>query len=390
MGETTVSNAPWRIVTPSELRGRRRVAGKGLQWAKLQRMEATLSLLQKRLQSSPQELASIDNLLERLEMARSSIRVNSTLFWSIVHEVSADMLLVMPADMLAAEAMDVEHQFRQNIVNPEARVTWLGKDERSGPLPEAVRQVAALAREPAPQGTGSEAQLYQARYVLRGALRLVNENTDLAFQRLNLTMLIRGLSGILLITLFVLAFLFNRAVWLVPPDEGGEALWKSLARLLSLVMLGAGGAIVANMLSELPALVVNGPRWRQYLFYLFVRPSLGAFAAFLFYLLARSKLLFSIEDSQGGFNPSLPPAIRIMLSTREAVGFAYALISLAVGFSAERILGSTMDQVLNKLFTKAEKTVPTPSAPPPEPAPAPVPRASGGEHPETDANGSSP
>lgn len=376
MDDTAATTSPRRVVAASELQsGNRRIAPRGMLWAKLQRMESTLLLLKNRPQASPEDRAFIDHLLERLEMARASITkrkkgeerarvlVNSTLFWSLVHEISADMLLVMPKEMLASEAMEVEQQFKQNIVAPQQRATWLGEDEKSGPLCVAVQRLQALVRRLEPPGPEEELELLHSRHVLRGALRQVNEHTDRAFQRLNLTLLIRGMSGALLLVLFFLAFLFNSAVWLSPPGDA-EELWMTLARLISLIMLGAGGAIVANMLSEMPGLVTNGPRWRQFVFYLFIRPALGGFAAFLFYLLARSRLLFSIEAAPGPNDPELPPAIRIMLSTHEAVGFAYALIAIAVGFYAERVLGSTMDSVLDKLLRKAEKTVPTPGEPP--------------------------
>ncbi len=372
--DEAVPGSPWRVISAAELRGGR--LPRGMLWAKLQRMESTLLLIQARLEpASADERAFLERLLERLEMARDSLSrqskgregvarprrmVNSTLFWSLVHEVGADMLLLMPVDMLAAEALEVESQFKLNMTRPEVREVWLGADEHSGPLPLAVRQVEALSKHPEPLGPEDSLKLTHARYVLRAVRRRVNEHVDLGFQRLNLTMLVKGMSGILLVLLFVLAFIFNRAVWLTPPTED-ETLWVTLARLLPLVLLGAGGAIVANMTSELPALVANGPRWRQFLFYLFVRPAIGAFTAFVFYLLARSRLLFSIEAVDSLLSEQdVPPPIRIVLGSKGAVSFTYAIIAVMVGYYAERVLGSAMDSVLDRLFNKAEKTAPTP------------------------------
>jgi hypothetical protein len=379
MATDTAEEPRWRIVAAPELQGaRRRMAPKGILWAKLQRMEATLRLIQAQTGDAPQERAFIAYLLDRLEMARASITkvgrdgeerprilVNSTLYWSLLHEVTADTMLIMPAEMLAAEARHLVQQFKRNIIEPDAREAWLGKDGSSGPLHEALRVVEACAMRPGAQSAEDALKLRHARHVLRSVRREVDNHTDLAFQRLNLTVLIRGMSGILLVLLFSLAFLFNSAMWLSPIHD--EAIWHSLARLLPLIMLGAGGAIVANMTSEMSALVTNGPRWRQFIFYLFVRPALGAFAAFLFCLLAWSGMIFSIEVAEAATaqsDPALPPAIRIVLGSARAVGFAYAMISIVVGFSAERILGSTMDKVLHRLFSAAEKTIPTPGGAP--------------------------
>lgn len=152
---------------------------------------------------------------------------------------------------------------------------------------------------------------------------------------------------------------------------------------LSLILLGAGGAITANMLSDRPVLVMRGPFWRQFVYYLFVKPSIGAVAAFLFYLLAISQLFFSIEAATplvGPLNPlqdsgQLQPALRIVLGNNEALVCTYAILIIAVGFSAERFLSPIMDRVMNKLFIMAEKTEASSGTPAPgTPAPGVPPR----------------
>ncbi|WP_164000260.1 hypothetical protein [Pyxidicoccus caerfyrddinensis] len=185
----------------------------------------------------------------------------------------------------------------------------------------------------------------------------------------------RSLSGALLVLLFVAAFFFNLDVWL-PPPQGAltPAVLRLPLPLVSLVLLGAGGAIVANMTSDPPVLAARGPVWRQFFYYLFVRPAIGAFAAFLFYLLARSGLLFSIESATGQTSAAQPPAIRIVLGNLRAVDYAYAIVSIAVGFSADRVLGSTMDQVLNRLFRMADKSLQSPDVPAPVPTQVHAPR----------------
>ncbi|MFY0530368.1 hypothetical protein ACN28I_46765 [Archangium gephyra] len=240
-----------------------------------------------------------------------------------------------------------------------------------------------------------ELKLRHARQVLRSALRLVLRHSDRYFLQLDLTMMIRSLSGTLLVLLFVLTLVGG-----LPAQFAGlilrspiEVPWRGSAMsTLSLILLGAGGAITANMLSDRPVLVMRGPFWRQFVYYLFVKPSIGAVAAFLFYLLAVSQLFFSIETATPLGGPLAPlqgpgglqPALRIVLGNNEALVCTYAILIIAVGFSAERFLSPIMDRVMNKLFITAERTeaapgtpipgtpparTPAPGAPPPPPPP---------------------
>jgi hypothetical protein len=285
----------------------------------------------------------------------------------------------------------VEENFRRNIQEPIARKTWLGPDEKSGPLCTAVRCVTELAYRVEGLKPEEELKLRHARQVLRSALRQVLRHSDRYFQQLDLTMMIRSLSGSMLVLLLVLTLVgqmpaqFAGLILKNPIELPGKG---SVMSTLALILLGAGGAITANMLSDRPVLVVRGPFWRQFVYYLFVKPSIGAVAAILFYLLAVSQLFFSIETATpmpGPLNPlqdpgHLQPALRIVLGNNEALVCTYAILIIAVGFSAERFLSPIMDRVVNKLFVMAEKTEPSPGTPlPGTPAPRPRRLAAPGE-----------
>ncbi|HYO52981.1 hypothetical protein [Archangium sp.] len=362
---------------------------RGRRWAKLQSLDSALRFLdeQRKEGSRPPQVENlVNNMRDRLKQAetwlearrgRPRLPLDNTQFWELVHGVAADLLLILPIDMLATEAMTVEENFRRNIHEPIARATWLGPDEKSGPLCNAVRLVTALAYRVEGLKPEEEPKLRHARHVLRSAQRQLHRHSDRYFQQLDLTMLIRTLSGTLLVLMFVLAL-----VGRLPAQFAGlilknpiELPWKASAlSTLSLILLGAGGAITANMLSENPVLVVRGPFWRQFVYYLFIKPSIGAVAAFLFYLLAVSQLFFSIETASPSAlpldplqAPGLQPALRIVLGNNEALVCTYAILIIAVGFSAERFLSPIMDRVMNKLFTLAEKTVSSPGTPIPGP-----------------------
>ncbi|HZH14461.1 MAG TPA: hypothetical protein VE057_08900 [Archangium sp.] len=367
----------------------------GKRWAKLRSLESTLSFLEEQQegQHNPQARSVIKNLRERLKQAEGWLEsrrwkprfpLDNSQFWELIHGISADLLLLLPLDMLATEALMVEENFRRNIHEPIARATWLGSDEKSGPLCTAVRCITELVYRVEALKPEEELKLRHARQVLRSALRLVLRHSDRHFLQLDLTMMIRSLSGTLLVLLFVLTLVGG-----LPAQFAGlilknpiEVPWRGSAMsTLSLILLGAGGAITANMLSDKPVLVMRGPFWRQFVYYLFVKPSIGAVAAFLFYLLAVSQLFFSIETAMPLGGPLAPlqgpgqlqPALRIVLGNNEALVCTYAILIIAVGFSAERFLSPIMDRVMNKLFITAERTEPSPGTPVPRTPPASTP-----------------
>jgi hypothetical protein len=367
----------------------------GKRWAKLRSLESTLSFLeeQQEVQHNPQARSVIKNLRERLKQAegwlearrwKPRLPLDNCQFWELIHGISADLLLLLPLDMLATEALMVEENFRRNIHEPIARATWLGSDEKSGPLCTAVRCITERVYRVEALKPEEELKLRHARQVLRSALRQVLRHSDRYFLQLDLTMMIRTLSGTLLVLLFVLTLVGG-----LPAQFAGlilknpiELPWRgSVMSTLSLILLGAGGAITANMLSDKPVLVMRGPFWRQFVYYLFVKPSIGAVAAFLFYLLAVSQLFFSIETATPLGGPLAPlqapgglqPALRIVLGNNEALVCTYAILIIAVGFSAERFLSPIMDRVMNKLFITAERTEAAPGTPLPGTPPARTP-----------------
>jgi hypothetical protein len=370
--------------------------------AKVESLESSLRFLRGRLRDVPEAVPSVDQLLARLAQAKACITQESrtrrrsrdnTLFWMHVHEVAADMLLLLPVDLLAAEALSVESHFRRNIYEPVARATWLGADERSGPLCQAVLHVTRHAQR---EDLKPDKKLEHARSILRGALRMVNKQADRYLRQLSLNMLLRSLSGGLLLLSFGLTYVFSLPKALTDFLQEKELVFPGVA-ILALALLGAGGAIVANMLSEHPVLDLNGARWRQFAYQLFIKPSIGGFAAFLFYLLAQSQILFLMESPDSPSDPpsslalmarvgseantaapvatpEIQPPVRITLGSEKALVCAYVLLFIAVGFSAEKFLGPTMDKVLNKLFYTAEKNARSPGT---DTGTAPLPGALG-------------
>jgi hypothetical protein len=386
VGNPAVGNSSSAQERPCSARKRGYYIRRNL-WVYIQRLEALLSLLRARRNELPKEGPDLEELQSRLAQARECAekgsehpyrRVDNILFWDLVHGIEADLLLLMPMDLLAAKALVVEEQFQRKIEEPVAREVWLGQDNKSGPLRRAVELIKALALQE-PLSPRQQQELRLARYVLWDALHLLNGHTEKYFRQLYLNMVLRCVSGCLLLVSFCLSFLIGlpQALYetLTSPTEPAVVWpWKGI---LSIALLGVAGAVVANLLSSDPLLSLRGTgTWRLFAYYLVIKPAMGAFAALLLFVLAQSQLLFSLESSGSEppralapdvqqLQPPQPrPPLRIQLGSETALACTYIVFFIAIGFSAEKFLGSAMDKVMDNLFVLAEKSEPSSNTPP--------------------------
>ncbi len=341
---------------------------------RLEAVESILRIIHDHTHASGADLYRLKWIRERVQSSKALVTHrrwrcqmlgDNALLREHIQNLESELLLLMPVDMLYSEALKVMEQFQRNIQDPIARETWLGPDEKSGPLFKAVEQVAGLALQPGPPPPDAQLKLRHTRHVLWGALRIVNEQVSLYSRQLASMMMIRGTSGVMLVMMFFFSWFLHLPprlhAFLNAPDPFSHELG-----FLGLGLVGAGGAMAANLLSTEAPTIADKPSWRQLLYHLFVRPSIGVFAAFLFYVLAQSNLIFSIGSTGAGEDPEFSPAIRIMLgNSPQALTYTYVLLTCAVGFSAEKLLGPLMDKVLGKLFTMENKNLPpSPGKPP--------------------------
>jgi hypothetical protein len=362
--------------TPLQGRPSRAPSSKGKEalLLKVEAVESILRIIHDNTHASSADLNRLKWLCERLQSIKALVTHrrwrprlpgDNSLLGEHLQNIESELLLLMPVDMLYSEALKVMEQFQRTIHEPTARETWLGPDEKSGPLFKAVEQVAGLALltyQPPPE---AQQKLRHTRHVLWGALRIVNEQAATSSRQLASMMLIRGASGVVLVMLFFLSWSLH-----LPPKLhsflNAEDPFSHELGFLGLGLVGAGGAMAANLLSEVPT-IMDRPSWRQLLYHLFVKPSIGVFAAFLFYVLAQSNLIFSIGSNAAGGDAQASPAIRIMLgNSPQALTYTYVLLTCVVGFSAEKLLGPLVDKVLGKLFTFTDKS------PPPAPGKLPA------------------
>jgi hypothetical protein len=374
-------------------RGERQGSAMQMLWSKL---EATASLHQLcRQQQGLFEEAQVILALcaEKLEMARRCIDRkwlrSSFAFWPIIHEVDSLLLLVMPASMLLPEALEIQHRFEQKVKDPLQRRLWLGEPGKSGPLVQAVRSLGgrseALDANLSVQSLSQE-QLRYCRHVLRGALDLVNTQADKGFWQLSVNVTIQILSTLLLLAFSAAAFALPAAL---------VTAWRDMLvpwALMFFSLAGAAGAIVSNMLSRQRCIVTAGATIRYFIYYLLVKPVIGAFAALLLVLLEQSRILLAVVVaprasvpaaaadmpvtvpylpgvaplSAPAATPTVAPAtdapitalVQLVVDSESAAFFALAALAVAVGFSADRMLSSMMDRVLSRLWRQSENMGP--------------------------------
>jgi hypothetical protein len=286
-------------------------------------------------------------------------------FWELLHEADALLLLVLPEPMLLTQAMEIQQLFEQKITNRGLRELWLGTDERPGPLREAIRLLRRQLQPPdgysVSQALSAE-QLARCRNTLRGALNVVRRQIDKSYWQISLNVSIQILSALMLLVLFAMVLVLLYWQGRLPESPGRVAVSdpRMFLQRCHFILCGMAGAILSNMLSKERFAVSTGATARFYLYYLFVKPMIGATAALILVFIAHSGLMFSVvASSSGGTASSSQAPIQIVTGSEDGVFSALAVLSLAIGFSADRMLSSMMDSVLGKIVRETQKEAPT-------------------------------
>lgn len=371
MSESAPRLAQLTLSELTTLRKRRsRMSVSQLLWGRLENDAAQLVMSANRPDLTGEDQFVLEQCRQKLELARDCLDralKRPFAFWELIHDVDALLLLVLPEQMLATRALEVMQLFDQKVSNPRLRELWLGTDPQPGPLREVVE---LLRRDLTPTDAMALAQpltaeqLSRSRHVLRGALSIVNEHFDKGFWQLSLNVSIQILSAVLLLGLLVATILLFEYRWF--HLEILEA-----RDICPYIVSGMAGAILSNMLSRERFLVATGATARYFVYYLFVKPLIGGFAALLLIFLERAGLLISVVVSQKGSVQTAESIVLIVVASQPAAFFARTALSLASGFSADRMLSTMMDTVLGKLLKESEKGVLSPGGVPGEKPAAP-------------------
>lgn len=308
-------------------------------WAKIAGLEQSLRMLR---DAPPEVLGPCwANLGSAAECIRNSWG-HSHLAWRFLHRVDEDLLLVLPAAQLQARALDIKAELQLSVTDPTVRGEWLGAGKDRGRLAEVLERLATA---------NADGVRLSDRHLLREVLRMVNDEVDRGFWVLSMNALVTVWSASLLGALMLVLALLWRVGWMPRPQTLGSD--SPVSDLLLVLVLGAMGAYVGNLLTRKDFLFVQGGPFLRYMLHtLLTKPILGAFAACFVYAFTRSGTVFTL-----GADPGAKVAQGIAIGLPEgAKGWVYALLAVACGFAAEKVLGDLIGAVLRRLEQKAEKT----------------------------------
>lgn len=317
-------------------------------WAKIAGLEQNLRMLRE----GPAEV--LQACWANLTAARACIDKrwgHSHLAWRFLHRVDEDLLLVLPAAQLQARALDVKAELELSVTDPTVRGEWLGNGKDPGRLAEVLGRLSTAS---------ADGVRLADRYLLREVLRIVNDAVDRGFWVLSMNVLVTVWSASLLGALMLLLGALWRFTSMPRLESlGGTAPARDLALV---VVLGAMGAYVGNLLTRKDFLFVQGGPFLRYMLHtLLTKPILGAFAACFVYVFARSGTVFT-----AGADTATKAAQGIAIAIPAgATGYVYTLLALACGFAADKVLGDMIGAVLRRLEQKAEKSTqaePTPTS----------------------------
>jgi hypothetical protein len=265
------------------------------------------------------------------------------MIWEMLHRVDESFILLIKNAELYSKATYVKNSFDLNIKDDKVREEWIGAN---GKLKKTLDNITA--------GTYNE----EDRYAVKDALNIVNEQVDRTFWQLSMNTLTSVWSGTILGILMLLAWIdWNKVFKTTVFNKSLDSLKSgSLSEhYLTLIVLGLMGAYLSNLMTKEDFLYIQGaPFWRYFLHNLLSKPLMSGFAAVFIYILARSKIIFSIT-APDQTKATVSPIINLNVPS-EGLGYAYAMLAIVSGFAADKVLRNMIDNVLKKLEQRAEKS----------------------------------
>jgi hypothetical protein len=259
------------------------------------------------------------------------------MMWELLHRADENFILLMDGDELQSTVIDVKTSFDLNIKEEKLRAEWIGDKGVFRDILDKLKNK-------------DQNTMLVNRYMIRDALRIVNEKMDSSYWQLSMNIMTSVLSSFILAVLLFLA-------WKWQPINPFQYLGQRGgfdSTFVTLIGLGLMGAYLSNLMTNEDFLYVRGgPYFRCLLHNIFSKPVMSAFAAVFIYGLEKTKLIFSIGNQ--ATSTRLTEIITINVN-QDYMGYAYAVLAIVSGFSADKILRSMFDKVLKKLEQKAEKT----------------------------------
>ncbi|MDD5170913.1 MAG: hypothetical protein PHN75_19005 [Syntrophales bacterium] len=361
-----------------------------------------LELLEVRHKDDAEQSARLQMCKKTLDEAEAALMKKpfrkTFLAWDLLHQVSEEMILLLNQEELAAEGKKVEQDFKLSSLPEIVKNDWLGRLEGARKALESGPDSPPPA-PPSPPAVPSP-DVKAAYQTIKMALQVLDSQTDNLFWDIWTKKLFGFIYTVLLIiSMAILVCLCSRQTGF-------------LLSIGNVLLLGAIGGFASGILSAEPQYIAKGQFWVSSLYYTLVRPTLGALAALLVFLMLQSQYLIQIkppadcrnavmnsltcpqdkpqgmvqpdkaspakaegeaqsqgakqekppgENSPGTKVPppqviSEPSALIILTAVSGQQIYLYILVLLLAGFSGDKVLKAVTDKTFSKLFQDAEKT----------------------------------
>lgn len=303
--------------------------------------EASKQLLEK----CKEELTEIERIFE-IQISFT----NKTQFWSRLHHVKENLLLLVPAHELPSQCQWIIQSIDNSAIPSKHKAEWISK------IWIELNKFEANNSDSRP-----------LRDILRAANSCVNTYTDDRFWDITINNDLKLVYIIFLVIVLSLFFITNS--------------YKDFC-VKTIILLGAMGGLTSGILTKEQEHIAKGSFWLPMSYYILVRPLIGVVASVVMIWLIVAKVLINIE-------PIVPHCVNSVfhqacketprkktennLLFRSQDTTRYALITLhapsclsakitvmlllfLAGFVGDKILKSVADKIMGKFFAEAEKT----------------------------------
>lgn len=286
--------------------------------------------------------------------------------WQLLHRVSEEMILLMPREELSAYGHRLSLETKMSPL-PDSQ-----KDDWGIKIAEAIKKTS--------QADCSDHEFQIARHLFKNIHRTVNSIADDSFWDLWSSKMIALFYTIILIGF---SFLFLYLLFL-----------NGCLTITKILLLGAMGGLISGIITGERETLPKGHFWAPTTYYIFVRPTMGALAALITFMMLESQFLVKIvpplDYEVTGFScimsskisppiiqaPSVPAESAAQQADHKGKGagsavdlsmvtltardgkqiYLYMLLLLFAGFSGDKLLKTIADRVTAKLIAKADKT----------------------------------
>ncbi len=311
-------------------------------WLVLSDLEKTYEELKEKGLENNQYFKNFERYFLEAKNEICTLRVNYVYFWRLTHRAKAELVMLKDRDDLIQTIIDLIYQIDSIVDDEELKNIWLGPEwdisylsliTNKHTMPRVPLGILpqSLLRLQSEKNLAEEELIQIKKYVKKVILMIYDYFIDRSIYNLVLSYFYLNVSTFIL---FLISIVFS---WIYVSTLENNIVY--------ILVAGALGAMAGNIVSyrtELPKevflMAIRGYLLRPFVYHIFGKGIVGAFAAALAFIAIK-----------GGFIVSLD-----MFQTK-IQKYVITIISFSAGFSGIALLNRVVDRVLGKLTLQLEK-----------------------------------